>query len=183
MKANQDFQGEKKVGYKREDSGFQLTGWPITRPRQLNLDQLIPAVHVHLCLQLQRCSEIPHEHERKLFWWLNPENAPRFTWAGGRRRARVWWSIERRAANSTSVQPVTPPPFRPESFREEGELGDWWRVGLGWDGLHRVCVRVCTYIHKRSRTGFCLGGLTPRGCGAAPPFSFSESLNLVSPAD
>lgn len=68
------------------------------------------------------------------------------------------------AANSTSVQPATPPPFRPA-----GELGDWWRTGLGWDGLDqevggwgggcsgREAKYGCeknTVMHKRSRTGF-----------------------------
>lgn len=47
----------KQVRYKR------LTGWPITRTRQLNLDQLIPTVRVHLCLQLEGWSEMPHKHE------------------------------------------------------------------------------------------------------------------------
>lgn len=36
-------------------------------------------------------------------------------------------------ANSTSVQPGTPPP----PLRPAGELGDWWWTGLGWDGLAR----------------------------------------------
>lgn len=41
--------------------------------------------------------------------------------------------IHREAAvYSTSVQPDTPPPFRPA-----GELGDWWPKGLGRDGLRR----------------------------------------------
>lgn len=87
------------------------------------------------------------------------------------------------AANSTSVQPDTPPPFRPESFREAGELGDWWRDDLGWDGLHHVCVCVCggeakygcekgTLMHRRSRTGLCLGGVTPAAAALPPPFIF-----------
>lgn len=58
----------KRRDLKREDSDFQLTGWPITRTRQLNLDQLIPAVHVHLCLHLESWLELAHKDEYKLFW-------------------------------------------------------------------------------------------------------------------
>lgn len=47
----------------KEKTDLQLTGWPITRTRQLNLDQLIPTVRVHLCLQLESWSEMPHKHE------------------------------------------------------------------------------------------------------------------------
>lgn len=59
---NQGFKG-KEARHKREDSDLQLTGWPITRTRQLNLDQLIPTVRVHLCLQLESWSKMPHKHE------------------------------------------------------------------------------------------------------------------------
>lgn len=95
------------------------------------------------------------------------------------------------AANSTSVQPDTPPPFRPA-----GELGDWWRTGLRWDGLAqeleggasrsgREAKYGCeqdTVTYQRSRSGFLTGAVWPCGCGAALP-AFSVSLNLVSPAD
>lgn len=60
--------GGKRRDLKKEDSDFQLTGWPITRTRQLNLDQLIPAVHVHLCLHLESWLELAHEDEYKPFW-------------------------------------------------------------------------------------------------------------------
>lgn len=60
---------------------------------------------------------------------------------------------------------------------------------MAWDGLHRVCVRgggggtgreakyECekgTLKHRRSRTGFCLGGVTP-AAAALPSLHF---LNL-----
>lgn len=63
----------KMILKKTEDSDVQLTGCPVTRTRQLNLDQLIPALGVHLCLQLEDWLKKTHTHKQtKVFLLPNP---------------------------------------------------------------------------------------------------------------
>lgn len=53
------------IKVKKEDIDVQLTGCPVTRTRQLNLDQLIPTVGVHLCLQLEDWLRKPLTNKQK----------------------------------------------------------------------------------------------------------------------
>lgn len=50
---------------KKTKEDVQLTGRPVPRPGQLNLDQLIPAVGVHLCLQFESLFQKTHARRKK----------------------------------------------------------------------------------------------------------------------
>lgn len=103
---------EYKISKKTKED-VQLTGCPVTRTGQLNLDQLIPALGVHLCLQLEDWFKKKYLAKKKIFLPLNPltavncESVPHvLRWMDEVERERECY--DQAAEISTSVQPGTP---------------------------------------------------------------------------